>query len=603
MLKRIKKENEPKRKKFNEMNPVEKIQFLQSIVIYLLYAAMALIIISLYIMKFNFIEFTAGVILLVFFAIELFILPPIGMLMMCLLVVVVFCILPYLFLTIVALIQASMLLCIVCAGLSWVLSGVVISVANGVIVSVTSIVTAAPILFASTAMLATSAIGYGVKEGTKNVINNVSEQAVSHRSQGSAKFFLRIICNLLIFLIIGWPGITYSCAINGSLACKPAVIMSQAHMNYLNVNSLKKYRKWFEDDLISRDNYWPFENHFYAKHINSGNNNITQGSDNFITSNDKYVATVLNDLLYICDLKGEANYVAGYYVKPTDALVLVDDEAFIFGKNKVFVCGNLGAYTWKRTKWTSNFQKLTKEEQYEHLYDILERQNTEEPMKFHIDEVAVVAYAQRTGMLIDYNEHNHEALFAQRNSDDSVTIYLQSEAGSRQKQTTFTPSWPKGSVPYVMTQDGGILYLKEQQVFYLYPTKEGEWSEIVTFAHPEENGKVDKFNVLLYADLGENGIYSAYLDENNELWVDTRPSGGTTVERTDWKIDKTKVSGFAGEYLYSIQYDEDIITKLTYINDLKNTDDTEENRWEFVEIWCENWHYQRMKMDKSVLVK
>ena len=90
-------------------DPVALVQTLQKKVIYLLYAAMILRAIET-IYPGPVIGFCVGIVLLIFFVCELFLLPPPGMAIMSLLVVVLFALLPYVFIWISAFMAVSAML-------------------------------------------------------------------------------------------------------------------------------------------------------------------------------------------------------------------------------------------------------------------------------------------------------------------------------------------------------------------------------------------------------------------------------------------------------------------------------------------------------------
>ena len=412
----------------------------------------------------------------------------------------------------------------------------------------------------------------------------------------SKRAVLTLLCNILVFLTICWPILSYTGTINGALACKPAVILNQAHMNHFNVGGSEEYKEQFEDP-----EKWAFTSNFYHETIRSSNNNITQGENDRIAGNESALAVLLNGLLYVQDTSVERHInAAAYLLKETDALVLNETHAYIFGRDKIFVCGPQGHYTWKETQYTSAFEELSWEEQCEYVYDILERQNTEENLRFSYDEVGTVAYAQRNGLLLNYNRHTHTALFTQEGKNGQITVFSQSAANRRTQQVTFDTSGSSLGQAYVMAGADGILCLQDDRVVFL---EQSSWTQYTTFTNPN---KGTEFQSIHYGWVGEDSdVYSVYLDAEDQIWVDTRNIGNNGVTPFSWNSGQTKATGFAGEYIYSIQYDDNLISRLTYIQDVsvakKDPNATETSGYRPYEIWMEAWSFQRIKLDKAVL--
>jgi len=319
-----------------------------------------------------------------------------------------------------------------------------------------------------------------------------------------------------------------------------------------------------------------------------------------IAGNDRVLAVLLDGILYLQDEKVDEEYwTVAYRPKETDAMVLVGTDAFIFGRNKVFVCGKDGKFLWKNTRWTSRFEKLSVEEQFDRVYDILERQNDGPEGQFSYEEAGVVAYAQKNGILLDYDSENRTALFARKDKGGSVTLYLQDAPGSRQEKATFTPSYAGESLPYTAVRGQGVFYLRDDKVMFISPGD--DWKAFMTYQHPGKDGKTGKFVSVHYADLGENGAYTIYLDDEGQIFTDTRMIGINSVTPADWKCDITKVSGFAGNYIYSVQYADSLLSKLTFIKDVAAWEDEDvSDAWKPDKIWKEKWSYQRFGLNKGI---
>ena len=562
---------------------VTHIQKFQKLVIYIFHASLLLKTVAAFVPALN---FPSGILLTIFFVLELFLLPPLGMAFMCIFASALFFILPFVVITLAEILIETMVLFWFGAILSYLLSGVLITIVNGFIISIQEFTVVAPMLLPSFAFYMLSGTAKVLGDSTKASVDSVGKAVV--RKKGSA--FISFLGSLLVLIVIGWPSLSYANAISGGYAFKPAVLLSQAHLNHLNIGASKECKEQF-----LWESKWTFENGFYDAYINNGSNNISQGEENLIAGNQETLAYVSNGVLYVQNPTITGNYRnAGYKTKATDALIIVGTDAYIFGYNKVFVCGKKGYYTWKKTNWTSKFEELSTEEQFEHVYDILERQNTTDTKKFSYDEVGAVAYAQRNGLLLEYDGETNQAYFADKAENGEITVYLQSAPNHREKVVSFTPTYDGPGIPYTMVGDEGILYLNGNQIVFI---DKYSFDEIVTFEHPETNGETDKFMSLHYADLGDRGQYSIYIDEKDQIWIDTRLIGVHGFTRVDWKCDKIRITGFAGNYIYSMEYDNDWLSKLTYINDLDMK--TEHSGWKFHEIWAESNDYQRIELKQS----
>ncbi len=534
-------------------------------------------------------NFISGLCLIIFFVAEMILLPPVGMALMSILVSVVFFFLPYVVVLFLDLIIESVLLMFIAGLICYMLSGVYLTFVCGWLTSIEVIMVSGPLSIATGIGVAVAGSGAAVAYGTKAAIDKAGKSAGGRTMRALTTF----LGSLLVFVVIGWPMLSATNSISGVLSCKPAVIAAQSFFNHINMLGSDKvsddYKAFFD-----KEKDWVFENNFYSTCIDHGNNNIVQGEKNLIAGNETTLAVLLNGLLYVRDdTVTDAYNTAGYIPRKTDALVLDGSNAFVFGYNKVFVCGRKGQYTWKKTKWTSEFKKLSEDEQFERVYDILERQNTQEELKFPYDEVGVVAYAQRNGLLLGYDSESHMAVFASKAKKGEVTVYRQTEPGSREKLGTFTPTYISGKgMPYYLSMsERALAYLDGNEVKSIMLNS---WKESTMFTHPESEGKPAEFTSIHHVDLGEEGQYLVYLDNQERLWLDTRDIGIMNVKGGSWNTDTTRISGFAGNFIYSIQYDDSLLSRLTYLKD------TKENSRNLINVWTEAWNYQRIPLKRSL---
>lgn len=529
------------------------IEELQKKVIYILYAALVLKLIGRFVPVVNFIS---GILVAVFFITELFLLHPFVLVTMSLVVGVLFFLLPTVVEFLLGMFVGSLVVLVAALAVCYLLSGVIYTVFCGVIVSMQVYLFTAPLTFAGGITAATVGLATVLGVGMKGAI----DEAAARSEDRAGNVLSNLLINIMVFLVLCWPILSYTKTITGVLACKPAVTLSQIHLNQLNIGS-DVYYEW----LFGDEEDWVFSNNFYHKIIRGTNNNITQGDKNRIAGNDRYIAIALNDMLYLRDPAIEDKLATtAYRMKETDAMVLNDDLIFIFGRNQIFVCGQSGHFTWKKTKYTSHFEKLSWEEQCEYIYDILERQNTEEALRFSYEEVGVVAYAQRNGLLLNYNRLTHTALFAQVDKKGQVTIFAQNTPGKREKQVAFKPNEPEFGQTWVMAGAEGILYLQNGNVIFLHQSN--GWAQNTPFTNPNEKNTLQTIH---YGWVGEDeDVYSVYIDEE-KIWLDTRNIGKNRVV-PHRLYDQSKVAGFAGECFYSIQYADNLISRLTYIQDVRD---------------------------------
>lgn len=509
------------------------------------------------------VEFVSGVLVLLYMAIEVFLLRPAGIAVLSVMIGIVFI---GLTLGVQLIIEIFMEIIVLSVLFSvgtfvfgfWALHEMFFVLAL-LDVNIVGIATGPAALFAE---IGAGVVGAGgvAGYGAGRLIDRTSKR---NARRGTGRAAAMLLANLVVLVGFSWPVLSATQAISGVIACKPAVIVSQAFMNYMNVED-SKYSAIFENE--SR---WVFKNHFYDKYINDGqNNNLTQGGKNMIAGNAMAVAFLIDDVLEVHYVNMEEYNAAAYIPRKTDALILGGDIAFVFGRDKVFVCGEDGKYTWKQTSWTSEFEALSQEEQYERIYDILERQNTDEEVRFSYDEVGVVAYAQRNGLLLGYNDDTHTAFLASTDDDGNVTVYRQSERGYRETLGSFTPLDTDGNGLgyYLLVDKNGLIYLDEREVRVINPDT---FEETVLFSNPDSMAEDASFRTLVYADNGDEGQYLFYMDDQGYVWVDRRFLGIMDCVRAEIHGQDAKASGSAGNYCYNFWYKDSLLSRLTYWGDLR----------------------------------
>lgn len=571
---------------------VERVQDLQKRVLWILYAAMVLKVIGDFVPVLN---FASGILLAVFFAAELFLLSPVGVAIMSVLVGVLFFFLPSLVGFMLALMVESVVLLFAASILCYMLSGIVLTFVGGWLTSVEVVVVTAPMTIASGLAGGVAALGTAIGAGAYAAIRGASLTIEQCRRRALMMFLV----NTLVFVVLGWPVLSYTGAINGALACKPAVILNQQHMNEFNIGP-KAYGGIFESE-----DSWAFESQYYDDIIRGNNNNIAQGKTDLIAGNDEVLAVLLNGLLYVQDAEVEKHIAGGAYrAEEGDAMVILGQRVFIFGRDRMYICGPEGNYTWKNTRYVSEFEALSWEDKCERLYEILERQNTEEDKRFSYEEVGLVARAQRSGLLMNYNGKYNEAMFTCPGEEGEIRFAIQTAPGVRQEEGFFVPDESDMGRTYVKVGMEGILYLDGREVRFM--SQMDDWKGFYPVTHRSKQGYYRTLNYgWVHGDYDQR--YSAYLDMEDRLYLDLRNIGETKVKQFALTQDTNHLLGFAGEYLYAIQYKENFLSWLTYIPDTwlayRNEATSSTSGYRAEEIWMENWRFQRLRLDKEELLK
>ena len=557
---------------------VEHLKWIQKRIIYLLYVAMFLKLIGEFVPV---LAFVSAILVTLFFIIELFMLDFKQLISISVVVGVLFYLMPAVVGMILGMITASIVMQIIAGVICYACSAVIVTLFCGVITSVEVISVTAPATIAAAITTAVVAASAAVGASIHATVHEVGNATIRTKR----RFVWAVLGNLLAFVVVCWPVLSYTMTITGALACKPAVVLNQAHFHHLNQKASQEYKALFMDEK-----QWEFGNNFYHDIIRGTNNNITQGEKDFIAGDDQMLVVLLNGVVHIYDdeMKNKIQ-TSAYLPRETDAMLISNGRVFIFGRNKIFVCGAQGEYTWKETKYTSDFLDLSWEEQCEKVYDILERQNTEESLRFSYDEVGVAAYAQRNGLLLNYNRLTHTALFTQEDKGGCITVYAQSAANQRTEQISFTPNNAKQGQTWVMAGADGILFADDERIRFLAQA-EG-CTEYNSFTNPDVG---HNFRSVHYGWTNETAdAYSVYVDEE-KMWVDTRNAGKEGVSPVTLHA-RAAVNGFAGNYFYSVQYKKNLLSRLTYWYDVR----PETNP--LSTIWLETFDFQRVKLDESFI--
>lgn len=568
---------------------VERAQDLQKRVLWILYAAMVLKVIGDFVPVLN---FASGILLAVFFAAELFLLSPVGVAIMSVLVGVLFFALPSLVGFMLALIVESVVLMAVAGLICVFCSGIILTFIGGWLASVQVVIVTAPMTIASGVAGGVAALGAGISLGTKVAIDAASQVTGNRLGRAAAMF----LANVLVMVLVGWPVLSYTGAMNGVMALKPAVTLRQVHTHALNLGETM-YEWYFKEEQS------PFGSQYYHEIVRGTNNNIAQGRTNLVAGNDETLAVLFHDRLFLQDVDTKKSIGYGaYHAKAGDAMLLDDDVAFIFGQDRIYVCGPSGHYMWKDTRYVSEFEKLSWEDKCERLYALLEKQNTEGDVLFSCEEVGLVARAQKSGLLLNYNRNTHEAMFTREGDKGRIHFFTQGTPGVRVEQGSFVPEESDLGLTFVKIGTEGILYLDGSQVKFL--AEFDGWKTYSSFTHPDGKDFCTMNFGWVNGDYDQR--YTAYLGSEEKLWLDVRNIGRNEVMPSDSVYNGSQLVGFAGPNIYVFIYPDDLLSRLTYIQDVRRAaegkEDFDTSNFRADRISGEWRQWWRIPLDKEELL-
>lgn len=521
---------------------------------------------------------------LAFFVAECVIMPPLGLLIMTAVAVALFYAIPYI-VAFIAGVTVSSLFLLVVGGFIAVLSmGLVIFVVDGVIVgAVVTPMIVAPFLLGFGATMATGVAGTAaaaaVHEGVKKI------------SPGEMIRPWKALINLVMLFLLIWPALTWFDVCPGIFALKPVMRAQQQHRSFSGQYASTEYEYFFTgegNDNIAGERRFSFRQHFYEKYIYPGSNTFAQGATPS-ASRLNHIAFCLNGVIYLTDTENNNVYHAtAYALEPEDSIVMVGLEAFVFCRDRLLLLGPEGRYLHKDTKWTSEFEDLSPEEQYEKLYSILEKQNTDSSVGFGIEDVAVVAYAQRNGLLLYYNYETHSAYFARKDKDGQITILRQSAPDSRTEAAVFTPSCRSDNLPYTMINSTVVAYINEDQI--IFQGVDEDW-QTVHYTNKTHDGKTHPF-ISFHVIHDEDGKeYFAYQDSQDMICLELL---GSPVKEAFFDASRYDGVYSVGSYVYAIAYDSgDLINRVTYAHDVTNDESV-------TSVWTENWSWDRIRLEPEL---
>ena len=525
-------------------------------------------------------QIIAAVAAIVFFVAECLLLPTVGVLIVTGMAALLSFIMPYLIAFLVRSFIESMLFMVI-GGVVMALSvGVIIYVANGVIIgAVVAPLMITPFLAGAGTVGVTALAGAGIAAGVDAGVRQVRPVDLVRPR--------RVIANVALLLVLVWPVLTWAGLFQGVFALKPVQRAQQQYLSFSQENTSLAYERFFVPDeeysySLNGVQNWTFGDGFYDSYIYPGRNSFAQGSAPSASS-DTNLGFCLNGMIYLVDVeKNECYHTTAYTPGQDDAMVMVGQEVFLFSNDRIALLGPSGRYLWKDTTWTSDFDRLSEEEQYDRLYAILEEQNDGQPGTISIEDVAVVACAQRSGRLLYYDAAEHCAYFGQAGKKGTITILCQSGLGVREKRTSFTPNYEGDNMPYTMLNADVVAYIDGNQIVFQGVNE--DWSNVhyTNKSHDGEQHPFVSFHVMHDEDGTE---FFAYHDSEDAICLERLSSAVMEAH-----FNPTKYDGVysVGTYIYGIVYDsDDLLNKFTYVQDLQEDQDA-------TAVWTENWSWERI---------
>ncbi|MBR2048945.1 MAG: hypothetical protein IJ960_10160 [Oscillospiraceae bacterium] len=503
-----------------------------------------------------------------FFLLEAVTVPPLGLLILTAVSAVLFLVMPWVVTLVLAIAVEGVALLVFGSLIAAATSLVVIVVVNGVMagVAVLPMVTL-PVAVGSIAASIAAMLGTGIATGM--------DAAMQQLEPSETVKFRRIVLNLLLVLLVVWPVLSWVGAYQGIFGFKPMMLERREHLNFNKRNENSLYRSFFENPeeggFINGEQNWTFGEGFYDSYIYPGRNSFAQGKYPSASSGQN-IAFCLNGMIYLHYADDNGTYrTAAYDAVPEDAMVMAGEEAFLFGDDEILLLGPDGRCKWKDTRWRTEFNKLSEAEQYSRLYDILEEQNDGVSGAVSIEDVAVVAYAQRNGLLLYYDRDTHRAYFGQEGKKGKITVLCQSATGTRTEVASFTPHCASDNLPYTMIDEATLAYIDENKI--VFQGVEEDWSSV------HYTNETNPFVSLHVIQKEDGTVYLAYADREDTLCMERL---GDEIKRYQFDTERYEGVYSVGNNLFCVVYDRNLINRLTYIQDLRE-DET------IMDVYTEKW--------------
>lgn len=518
-----------------------------------------------------------------YFLMEAMIVPPLVLLILTAVSAVLFLVVPYIVAMVLGVAVSGLIMLVFGGLLAAATMGVVVTMVNGVVTSVAlAPMITLPMIMGGATVGATAVVGAGVAAGMDAGMRQFEPSGTMVRR--------RILVNLLLLVVLVWPVLSLVGAFQGIFGMKPMVRQRREHLIFNKRNEATLYRAFFDNPedgtYMNGEKNWTFGEGFYDSYIYPGRNTFAQGTYPSASSGSN-IAFCLNGMIYLHNAESNEIYRSVVYdAGPEDAMVMVGEEAFLFGDDRILLMGPDGQCKWTDTRWRTDFRKLSREEQYDRLYAVLEAQNDGRAGTIGIEDVAVVAYAQRIGLLMYYDAETHCAYFGQENKAGDITI-LRQNAGGRTELTTFSPSCDSDNLPYTMINASTVAYIKGSDIFFR--GVEEDWVSC-HYSNQTHNGESHPFVSLHVLHDEEGTEFFAYVDSEDILCVERL---GDVVREV--KFDTKHYNGIysVGTDIFCIVYDNNLLSRLTYIQD-RYEDQT------ILDVCTEKWTWSRVRITNDL---
>lgn len=493
-----------------------------------------------------------------FFLVQAFLVPPVGMLILSVVGGLLFLVMPYIITILLAIATEGLVLLIIGSLLAAFTAPLVIFVVNGTVLGAALVPMAGPSMIIGGITMGT--IGTAVLGITVGM-----DAAMKQQREARLIKIGQIAVNLLLLVVLVWPVLSWTDAFSGMFALKPAVVSRQEFLQFRGDNVDLYYERFFEGDgtaeyEIDGQKNWTFGEGFYDRYIYPGRNSFAQGK--YPSAADgRNISYCLGGKVYQVNTQLEKVYkVTACSPSPEDAMVMVGEETFLFSDDQILLMGRTGRYRWKDTNWRSDFEKLSDAERFGRLYAILEAQNDGVSEAVDVEDVAVVAYAQRNGLLLYYDSENHAAYFGQKGKKGSMTILRMDDRGL-EECTSFTPECDSDNLPYTMINAQTLAYIRNDQVVFKNVDTAEEYVHLTADLSDGKTQPVESFHVVhdeegteFYACVAPDVLYLEQL--------------GESIRSYPFEPEKYDGTYSVGTELYSVEYDSDsIVNRLTFLND------------------------------------
>ncbi|MCQ2433098.1 MAG: hypothetical protein MJ175_10900, partial [Clostridia bacterium] len=384
------------------------------------------------------------------------------------------------------------------------------------------------------------------------------------RLQGKAL----VAANLAALILIGWPLLSFGHLLTGIAAFKPA---ERAYKILRNITN-QELPYGMHVSLYTKN--WSSETsdgHFYSRYVRPPSNSVWQLDREMIpyAGNETMTFSMNNQLHEFSYRNGEFIRSFTYeYPQTKDDVYLA--YTCLFNAGRYVVMGNPSESF--SLDWKKNVEKPD-EELFDYLYSVLEKQNTDAASyRLSRADGAALAYCQRNGSLLQYDEGAHTAFFGSRAKDGTVTVYRQTDTGNREQIAVFRTDYRGDSLPYLLYSDEEILYLDGNRIEKL----NFRTNTVTTLLEnkPHEtfgDGKAHAITSMFAAyNPRDEHVYIIAADKDAFLFVDPDGNGACAVE---YDMRDVRTMFVCQDCVYGVIYEDSLLHKLTYFGDVDTVND------------------------------